>query len=217
MSTVPLGGTSAPVQTFVPWPSFAETAAALDTRRLGKQRVEVIQIARAILVPGYGWASHPATLMWSDHVQALESYLGAICDEWAARGFDDTCRATVRTDLTAAGVLGGVRTQRELAEAGLLPEWLGDEALHRSHRSALLRKDLAHYGNLFPDDPDDLPYVWPVRSPGAVVAEERRARAAVTRAERQARRQADDAERARRRRSAAARRGWRTRRGGPTG
>ena len=68
------------MQTFVPWPSLAETAAVLDSRRLGKQRVEVIQIARAILVPGYGWANHPATLMWSDHVEALECYLGAICD-----------------------------------------------------------------------------------------------------------------------------------------
>jgi hypothetical protein len=205
------------VQTFVPWPGFADSAAALDTRRLGKQRVEVIQIVRAILVPGYGWANHPATLMWRDHLEALECYLVAICDEWCSRGFGDTCRATVRDDLAAAGVQGGVRSQDELAAAGLLPPWLGDEALHRSHRSALLRKDSAHYRPLFPDDPDDLPYVWPVRSPGAVEAEERRARAAVARAETRARRDAEAAERARRRRSAAARRGWRTRRANQAG
>lgn len=212
MSPRTLSGTGEAVQTFVPWPSFRDSAAALDTRRLGKQRVEVIQIARAILVPGYGWANHPATLMWRDHLEALECYLAAICDEWAARGFEDTCQATVRQDLAAAGVLGHVRTQEELAAAGLLPDWLGDEAVHRSHRSALLRKDPQHYRPLFPDDPDDLPYVWPVRSPGAVAAEERKAQAALDRAERQARREAAEAEKAARRRSAAARRGWQTRR-----
>ena len=207
-----LGGYGGPVQTFLPYPGFADTAAVLDDRRLGKQRVEVIQIARAILWPGYGWASHPATLMWRSHVEALESYAAAICDEWLARGFGDTCRATIRHDLAAAGVAGPVRTQEELAGAGLLPGWLGDEDLHRSHRSALLRKDPAHYRPLFPDDPDDLPYVWPVRSPGAVEAEERRARAAVARTEGQARREAVEAEKAARRRRAAALRGWRTRR-----
>lgn len=205
------------MQTFVPWPDFAACATALDTRRLGKQRVEVIQIARAVLVPGYGWANHPATLMWRDHVEALECYLGAICDEWGARGFADTCRATVRSDLASAGFDAPPRAQDALARAGLLPPWVGDEALHRSHRSSLLRKDPAYYRPLFPDDPDDLAYVWPVRSPGAVEADERRAHAAVARAERQARREVQAAEKAARRRSAAARRGWRTRRARQSG
>ena len=39
--------------------------------------------------------------------------------------------------------------------------WLGDPAVHRSHQSALVRKDPDHYRPLFPDVPDDLPYVWP--------------------------------------------------------
>ncbi len=205
-------GYGGPVQTFLPYPGFAATAAVLDDRRLGKQRVEVIQIVRAIFVPGYGWANHPATLMWLPHAEALECYVGAICDEWRARGFEDTCQATVRQDLAAAGVPGPVRSQEELAEAGLLPAWLGDDGLHRSHRSALLRKDPAHYRPLFPDDPDDLPYVWPVRSAGAIEAEERRAQAALARAARQARREVEEAEKTARRRRAAAQRGWRTRR-----
>ena len=48
------------VQTFVPYADFARTAAVLDAKRLGKQRVEVIQIVRALTVPGYAWSSHPA-------------------------------------------------------------------------------------------------------------------------------------------------------------
>ena len=39
--------------------------------------------------------------------------------------------------------------------------WLGDDALHLSHRSALLRKDPAFYGPIFGTIADDLPYYWP--------------------------------------------------------
>jgi hypothetical protein len=60
--------------------------------------------------------------------------------------------------------------------------------------------------------PDDLPYVWPVRSPGVIEAEERRAVAAARRRERELERRLLEAERQRRRRSRAAEKGWRTRR-----
>jgi hypothetical protein len=41
------------------------------------------------------------------------------------------------------------------------PPWLGDERLHASHRSNLLRKDPEHYGQFEWTEPDDLPYWWP--------------------------------------------------------
>jgi hypothetical protein len=75
------------VQTFLPFESFAETAAVLDQRRLGKQRVEVLQILRALTRDGYGWRSHPAVLMWKGHEEALGAYGRAIVDAWTALGF----------------------------------------------------------------------------------------------------------------------------------
>ena len=48
-----------------------------------------------------------------------------------------------------------------LHDEGRLPPWVGDEALHLSHRSALVRKDPEHYRPIFGYVPDDLPYVWP--------------------------------------------------------
>ena len=48
------------MQTFLPVPDFAESARLLDPARLGKQRVETLQVLRAIELPDYGWASHPA-------------------------------------------------------------------------------------------------------------------------------------------------------------
>lgn len=199
------------VQTFLPYPDFAASARALDQKRLGKQRVEVIQVVRALTVPDYAWRNHPAALMWRGHEEALGRYGLVCCEAWLELGFGDTCAATIAADLATAGVTT-VRTQAELAAAGALPPWLGDPDLHRSHQSALVRKDPELYGPLFPDVPDDLPYVWPVRSPAVVEAERRRAENALRREQRAAERLLADAERARRRRSRAARKAWETRR-----
>jgi len=150
------------VQTFLPYADFAASARVLDDRRLGKQRVETLQIVRALTRETYGWKHHPAVLMWAGHEAALAAYGVAVCAEWVARGRPDTCAATMATDLALAG-LPPPRTQPEVAADALLPPWLGDDRLHRSHRAALLRKDPAHYGPLFPDVDPDLPYFWPVR------------------------------------------------------
>ncbi|WP_322975189.1 MSMEG_6728 family protein [Peterkaempfera bronchialis] len=146
------------MQTFLPYPDFAASAAVLDTRRLGKQRVEVLQVARALVWPVYGWKNHPAVAMWRGFVPALAAYGLAVCHRWQQLGHRDTVADQLR-EYTGPG---GPRPQCDLAAAGLLPPWLGDEAVHLSHRSALLRKDPAHYRAVFePGLPDDLPYTWP--------------------------------------------------------
>ena len=201
------------MQTFLPYADFERSARALDLKRLGKQRVETLQIVRALTVPGYGWANHPATLMWHGYEEALARYGLVCCEVWVEAGFADTCAATILTDARTAGVTS-IRTQAELGTGGALPPWLGDEALHHSHRSALVRKDPEHYRGLFPDVPDDLPYVWPVRSAAVLEAERRKAENAEKRAQRAIERLEREAEQARRRRSRAAKKGWQTRRRG---
>ena len=62
------------MQTFLPYAGFADSAAVLDVPRLGKQRVETLQILRALQFPDYGWRNHPAVLMWRGRVPALVSY-----------------------------------------------------------------------------------------------------------------------------------------------
>ncbi|MEO3873279.1 MSMEG_6728 family protein [Nonomuraea sp. B12E4] len=149
------------MQTFLPFPDFAASAAALDPLRLGKQRVEALQVLRALTVPGYGWRHHPVVRMWAGYEEALVRYGLEMCDRWCSAGRPDTCAATMTGELAVHRGVCGVRHQVELGAAGELPPWLGCEALHLSHRSALLRKDPGHYRPLFGDDPDDLPYVWP--------------------------------------------------------
>jgi hypothetical protein len=148
------------VQTFLPYAGFRKSAKALDPQRLGKQRVEALQILRAVTTPTYGWQHHPAVAMWRGHVEALTTYGVEVSREWVRRGHPDTCAAQI------AAFSAEILSQAELARRGLLPPWLGDEAFHRAHRSSLLRKDPAWYGPLFGDVPDDLPYVWPVRNGG---------------------------------------------------
>jgi hypothetical protein len=150
------------VQTFLPYPSFEQSARVLDTKRLGKQRVECIQVVRGLVRPDYAWRHHPAVLMWKGFEEALARYAYTCCEVWGERGFADTCAGTIAADLAPHGVRT-VRSQAELDAAGALPPWLGHEDFHRSHRSSLVRKDPAYYRPLFPDVPDDLEYVWPVR------------------------------------------------------
>ena len=133
------------MQTFLPLPSFSRSAAVLDRQRLGKQRIECIQLVRALTLPGAGWANHPAAKMWAGYVPALAAYGVAVCDAWIARGYRDTCRA----QLLPLSDRDGPR-----------PPWFGRPDFHLAHRSNLVRKAPDHYGPLWPDVAGDLPYVW---------------------------------------------------------
>ena len=144
------------MQTFLPYADPRASAAVLDDRRLGKQRVETFQVLRALTWPQYGWKNHPVTKMWRGFVPALVAYGLACVDEWRARGRADATRDAL-VEFT-----GGVEPDWDaLHRWGEVPPWIGDEALHLSHRSSLLRKDPEHYRQFFGDIPDDLPYVWP--------------------------------------------------------
>lgn len=137
------------MQTFLPYADFKESARVLDRQRLGKQRVETLQVMKALYEPTYGWRNHPAVKMWRGHEAYLLAYQEAICNEWTSRGYKDTCLE--KTYDFMAGKPIGI----------MPPAWLGDEELHRSHRSNLVRKMPEHYGAIW-DIQDDLPYVWPV-------------------------------------------------------
>jgi len=141
------------MQTFLPYPSFDASARALDPVRLGKQRVETLQLLRANTVPDYGWRHHPAAKMWAGHLPALVSYGLAITDAWLALGRADTVRDQL---LEFAPDVDGV-PQRDVP----MPWWVGHEPFHLAHRSNLVRKAPEHYRPLFGDIPDDLPYIWP--------------------------------------------------------
>lgn len=143
------------MQTFVPSPIFHACAQVLDRKRLGKQRVETLQIAKVIAGETNGWSTHPAVAMWRGKPEALMAYQTAICNHWTSFNYRDTC-----LEKTAA-VLGLSPLSQFSLDVDMLPPWLGREDVHLSHRSNLLRKLPDHYRQFWPDEPDDLPYVWP--------------------------------------------------------
>jgi hypothetical protein len=132
------------VQTFLPYPSFRRTAACLDYRRLGKQRVESVQILAACRHATIGWRNHPATLMWRGYEPALEQYLRHMICEWKRRGYFNTIPCPVR--------------RQDI----VLPPWFGDDSFHASHRAALLAKDPEWYGQFGWTEDPIISYVWPV-------------------------------------------------------
>ena len=140
------------MQTFMPYKSFRESAECLDMKRLGKQRVEVLQLLNSFHKPNYkGWKNHPAREMWRGYENALAYYGMIICEEWQERGYKDTCWNKINAFYDASKPI-------------VIPKWVGNEQFHLSHKSNLIRKNPDHYKQLWSDVPDNIEYVWPTVS-----------------------------------------------------
>lgn len=148
------------MQTFVPdGPHLYDGFLKLDSKRLGKQRVEAWQILNVLMgvdnsgkpKEHTGWVNHPATRMWYGHESALAFYGYLCCRVWLERGYKDSL--LIRFSGRWFQLNGGAQP--------LLPEWLSDSRVYISHRSNLLRKNRDHYYPYWPNLADDMPYFWP--------------------------------------------------------
>ena len=85
--------------------------------------------------------------MWRGYEKALTEYMNLAIMLWKARGYKNTMKIIDVGELTDEDY----------------PPWFGDEKIHSSHRSNLLRKDPEFYGQYKWNEPDNLPYVWPIK------------------------------------------------------
>jgi len=175
------------MQTFLCYPDFNISARCLDNKRLGKQRVECLQILKTLakgpteviqkvnprtnevqaIHRRTPWYNHPAVQMWKGYEYRLTCYTICVCTEWRRRGFDDTClpqAVAIQNDLYGKALARYGRSE----PLGIIngnynptPPWFGNERFHASHRSNLLRKDPTWYEQFGWAEPPDLPYVWP--------------------------------------------------------
>ena len=142
------------MQTFLPYKSFVESASCLDYRRLGKQRVECLQLLSTLQFPwalertktnNMGWANHPAAKMWMGFEECLALYMNTIIMEWKSRGYKNNMEYF----------------KNFTHKVNIQPSWLGNDEFHASHRSNLIRKDPEWYGQFGWLESNDLPYIWP--------------------------------------------------------
>jgi hypothetical protein len=139
------------MQTFLPYKGYIDSASALDRQRLGKQRVEVLQLLEILDGKDSPWKHSPVVKMWKGYEHNLAHYGCILCSVWLGKGYKDTCFEKIN------------EYRKKFKNTGI-PPWLGDEKLHLSHRSNLIRKNPEHYKPIFGNDvPDNLPYYWPER------------------------------------------------------
>lgn len=156
------------MQTFLPYPNFEKSVSVLDYRRLGKQRLEALQILQSVVsnhcssfpdflnntvikpFKVYGWGSHPAVRMWIGFEKALAVYFNNCVIEWTARGYRNSLDLIV------------VDCHFDY------PQWIGDDIFHSSHRSALLFKDFNYYSKFGWSEQPELRYHWPETANGRI-------------------------------------------------
>ena len=151
------------MQTFLPYPDFAESVKCLDRQRLGKQRVEAWQILCVLHSQGHAemarlagktpaWSNHPAVQMWRGYSSSLAIYCEHVCLEWERRGYRDSIRQRLW----------------QLSGVCIHPPWLGRADFHSAHRAILLAKQPDWYNRFgWTEQPavrnakGSFPYVWP--------------------------------------------------------
>jgi hypothetical protein len=135
------------MNTFITNDDPKRCAKDLDSKRLGKQRVEGMQLLNTMNENNtkIGWKNHPIAVMWKDYQPQLRYYVNCMIEEWISRGFKNTM--TLYEDTSSN-----------------MPWWFSWTQLQKSHQSSLLRKDFEHYQNVFDlkflEDHRDHGYIW---------------------------------------------------------
>jgi len=140
------------MMTFIVVGDFVLNAQFIDDQRLGKQRVEALQILDVIqkgTISTNGkkpaWVNHPIVKAWALYVNALKYYTNCIILEWIKRGKNNNLPLF------------------ELPSDIIIPLWAKWDRLHNSHRAMLIRKNPFHYKNKFSVEPEyhECGYIWP--------------------------------------------------------
>lgn len=151
------------MQTFLPYRSFYDSGKSLDRFRLGKQRVEAMQILQILYGQSGGWSNHPAVLMWKGYEDALTLYTMCICKAWTERNYRDNVFEKVKMIYKSANGFDVHHKPISPSHNIKFPIWLDKEQMFAGYRSNLLRKNYDFYKQYGWTEPLDLPYYWPTK------------------------------------------------------
>jgi hypothetical protein len=137
--------------------AFQGTADDLHTPTLGYQIHQAHQIFLALTtVEGSQEVetNHPVLRMWVGHEYALAIYGMLLSDNYI--------RGRRQADNTMFKIYYMLKEFRKHFEVSYQePPWMRDADVCRSHRSNLARRQPELYGNKWPNNPENLPYIWP--------------------------------------------------------
>jgi hypothetical protein len=92
--------------------------------------------------------------MWRGNAVALAYYHATLIMEW------QFVRQKRNTRHVLTAYMPEIMEKPEWNE--ILPKWFNNLDFFIAHRSNLIRKLPEHYKPMWPDVPDNLPYIWPV-------------------------------------------------------
>ena len=145
------------MQVFLPYPSFQQSVACLDKKRLGNQ---IWRECKTLL--NGGWQHHPVAKMWADYHHALAGYMWHGITELMKRKDISTETQLALDDYLIAKfpMKPGLRV---FNRQWTLPPFIGNPDFHLSHRLNLLWKDPEWYSMYFEEPvPTSKPdYLWP--------------------------------------------------------
>ena len=149
--------------TWTPYPNLRLSAHVLSPHTLGRQITQALQLLRAATGASVGTSTlySPAYDLWRDTPAALMVYIDGLIHESELRG----CSQGLPRPSSAEGrrVYDIPKTWRR--ETAQMPDWLGVEKLHASHRACLTAQDAEWYAQFAWDEPPRYDVFWPGRMP----------------------------------------------------
>lgn len=141
---------------FAPYDKFAQSAEVLQQFDLLKQ----IDTVNGVLTLLHGedpseYVNEPAMMAWAGHEPQLALYGLILVEEALSRHMK--FRMDRKTEQFEWHLSTATSGEFNMA----LPHWFGDQRIHNSHKSELLRCNRRHYQKYFSVDPS-LPIVWPL-------------------------------------------------------
>jgi len=163
------------MQIFLPFADFIKSLTALDSKRLGKQRIEAFQLWLAITnrTNKVGWKRHPLVKMWQGFEVALRDYICKSVEIFGSRKTKDGKRFYDNTKMLEYIDKYDLKIKSD--EVITLPSFIGKDEFHDSHKAMLFHKGkmevdlsemegkkLSNYYEHFKDFAYIKAYFWPV-------------------------------------------------------